>query len=260
MSRYWIKLYHEVLADPKMGRLSDRLYRRTIELFLLAGQEDKAGYLPELDEMAWILRLDPQELYADLEALAATNIVQLRDEGWIVTKFAERQDAETGAERVSRYRQAKRMHGEPVTKRYPAVTQPVTNGVRELELKIESELEIESEQDSPPPTSAAQSRAASAGSSGIFQLYEQQIGILTPMIAESLKDAERQYPTEWVHAAFREAARANVHSWAYVDAILQRWQADGQMSLKRNGRPPPKNGAATTVFDKAREELSKNER
>ena len=23
-SRYWIKLYHEILDDPKMGRLTDR--------------------------------------------------------------------------------------------------------------------------------------------------------------------------------------------------------------------------------------------
>jgi len=27
-SPYWIKLYHEILNDPKMGRLPDRLWRR----------------------------------------------------------------------------------------------------------------------------------------------------------------------------------------------------------------------------------------
>ena len=37
-SKYWIKLYHEVLDDPKMARLPDRLYRRCIEVFLLAGK------------------------------------------------------------------------------------------------------------------------------------------------------------------------------------------------------------------------------
>ena len=31
MYKYWIKLYHEILDDPKMGRLSDRTWRRTNE-------------------------------------------------------------------------------------------------------------------------------------------------------------------------------------------------------------------------------------
>ena len=39
-AKFWIKLYHEILDDPKMGRMPDRLWRRTIELFLLAGELD----------------------------------------------------------------------------------------------------------------------------------------------------------------------------------------------------------------------------
>lgn len=51
-AKYWIKLYHEILHDPKMGRLPDNLWRRCIELFLLAGElgaevdEDDKGHLP----------------------------------------------------------------------------------------------------------------------------------------------------------------------------------------------------------------------
>jgi len=36
---YWIKLYIEILHDAKMGAMSDRLWRRTIEMFLLAGEK-----------------------------------------------------------------------------------------------------------------------------------------------------------------------------------------------------------------------------
>ena len=46
-SRYWIKLYHEILEDPKMGRLSDRQFRRVIELFLLAGDCEMDGQTAE---------------------------------------------------------------------------------------------------------------------------------------------------------------------------------------------------------------------
>jgi hypothetical protein len=31
----WIKLYTEILQDPKMGRLTDRQYRTCVNLFLL---------------------------------------------------------------------------------------------------------------------------------------------------------------------------------------------------------------------------------
>lgn len=45
-SKYWIKLYHEILDDHKMGRLPDRLWRRVIELILLAGEQDDEGLHP----------------------------------------------------------------------------------------------------------------------------------------------------------------------------------------------------------------------
>ena len=41
----------------------------------------------------------------------------------------------------------------------------------------------------------------------IFVLYEQNIGLLSPLIAEDLKDAADQYPAEWIEAAFREAVQ-----------------------------------------------------
>ena len=37
-TRIWIKLYLEILDDPKMDLLPDWLWRRAIELFLLAGE------------------------------------------------------------------------------------------------------------------------------------------------------------------------------------------------------------------------------
>src|SRR3990167_3953516 len=66
-SKYWIKLYHEILDDPKMGLLNDRLYRRTIEMFLMAGDNEKEGTLPPIEHMAWRLRVSPEELEPDVE-------------------------------------------------------------------------------------------------------------------------------------------------------------------------------------------------
>jgi DNA replication protein len=62
----------------------------------------------------------------------------------------------------------------------------------------------------------------------IFTLYEQNIGPLTPMIAERLRDAERTYPARWVEDAIAIAVENNVRKWRYVAAILEDWQTRGR--------------------------------
>jgi len=61
----------------------------------------------------------------------------------------------------------------------------------------------------------------------IFSLYEQNIGLLQPLIAEELREAEEDYPREWIERAFRIAAQRNVRHWRYVQAILKRWASKG---------------------------------
>lgn len=58
----------------------------------------------------------------------------------------------------------------------------------------------------------------------IFALYEHQIGPLTPLIAEQLRDAERSYPRAWVEEAIRVAADYNKRNWRYVQTLLSRWE------------------------------------
>jgi len=62
----------------------------------------------------------------------------------------------------------------------------------------------------------------------IFTLYEQNIGLLTPMIAEELKEAEKLYPAAWIEDAFKEAVKLNKRSWRYIARILERWSAEGR--------------------------------
>jgi DnaD/phage-associated family protein len=69
----------------------------------------------------------------------------------------------------------------------------------------------------------------------IFVLYEQNIGLLTPMIAEELRDAEKTYPADWIADAFREAVELNKRSWRYVVRILERWRTEGRGDRASNG-------------------------
>ncbi len=62
----------------------------------------------------------------------------------------------------------------------------------------------------------------------IFALYEQNIGMLTPIIAQELQDAEQRYPEDWIDSAFKEAVTLNKRNWKYIVKILQRWAAEGK--------------------------------
>jgi DNA replication protein len=62
----------------------------------------------------------------------------------------------------------------------------------------------------------------------IFILYEQNIGPLTPLLAEELGEAQDTYPASWIEDAFREAVELNKRSWRYIQRILERWAAEGK--------------------------------
>ena len=62
----------------------------------------------------------------------------------------------------------------------------------------------------------------------IFTLYEQNIGMLTPMIADNLRDALKVYPESWIRDAIKEAVNQSKRKWSYISAILERWSAEGK--------------------------------
>ncbi|MFC1981282.1 DnaD domain protein [Chloroflexota bacterium] len=62
----------------------------------------------------------------------------------------------------------------------------------------------------------------------IFTLYEQNIGMLTPIIADELREAEKLYPEVWIRDAIKEAVNHSKHKWSYISAILERWSAEGK--------------------------------
>lgn len=61
----------------------------------------------------------------------------------------------------------------------------------------------------------------------IYRLYEENIGPITPMIADALKEAEENYPIQWIEDAIRIAVEKNKRNWRYAEAILERWHREG---------------------------------
>lgn len=70
----------------------------------------------------------------------------------------------------------------------------------------------------------------------IYRLYEENIGALTPMIAEALNEAEQNYPFEWIEEAIRLSVQNNKRSWRYALAILERWRREGKHGSKEESK------------------------
>jgi DnaD/phage-associated family protein len=93
----------------------------------------------------------------------------------------------------------------------------------------------------------AEAGAPASKRSNIFQLYEEVIGPLTPIVAQELEEAEQLYPYAWLEEALREAALLNKRSWRYASRILQRWATEGR-TRETAGRDPGEGNSARAQF------------
>lgn len=62
----------------------------------------------------------------------------------------------------------------------------------------------------------------------VYELYEQNIGLLSPIIADRIAEALDLYPIPWVEDAIGEAVAYNRRSWRYIERILQNWATEGR--------------------------------
>jgi len=79
----------------------------------------------------------------------------------------------------------------------------------------------------------------------IFKLYEDNIGLISPILADELKDAEATYPPEWIEDAFKIAVENNVRKWSYIRAVLERFATSGREDVGKN---QPDSGAGKSWF------------
>ncbi len=96
----WIKLFTDILKDPRLGRQTDAIQMRYIQLQLIAGECDARGALIDrdypLDEMdlAWRLRKPVDQLRDELQTLLDLGLLERNadpaagESFWIVVNFA----------------------------------------------------------------------------------------------------------------------------------------------------------------------------
>jgi DNA replication protein len=78
------------------------------------------------------------------------------------------------------------------------------------------------------PPAPVRSDMQAAVPNNIYSLYESNIGMITQLISEQLKEAEKLYPPEWIESAFKEAVALNKRNWRYILRILERWDTEGK--------------------------------
>jgi hypothetical protein len=230
-SKYWIKLYHEMLHDPKVMRLEDHLFRRFIEMLLYAGETDSDGILPCLADMAWTLRADENELTDDLAALSEAGLVEETDGGWLVSNFAKRQEPVPGSQRVQRYRNRQRKaeyYGDAdATEPKRNGNAPVTN--RYIDADTDTDVDAEESVTSVTASRNSQKAAAATGYGPILGRY----GVLVSgaVQADMWRDLYESAGEALFEAALRETAanQTGPPRLRYVGSIIKRCQEEGTM-------------------------------
>ena len=225
-SKYWLKLFYEIIDDPKMGRLPDNLWRRFIELLCIAGEYNRDGRLPAIHDIAWRLRTEEEALRIEFDQMSRIGLIDFinapLDEHWIVTNFAKRQEAQSASERgkLFRKRQRKQYYYEPetVTERKPNVS------------FADKDKDKDKDKD--------------AAFAAVSTHYLNNIGDIATTMRDKLELAIEDFPVDWIIEAIDISVEQNKRSWAYAHAILRRWKSDGKSSGK-------KQSSVSEMLDKA---------
>ena len=238
-SKYWIKLYHEILHDPKMGKLPDHLWRRTIEAFLIAGEYGDDGRLPCPSDVAWTLRTTEEEIVECWDALTEAGIVTKDMDGWYVTKFAARQAAVSGQERLKRFRE--RQHRAQYDGNEIATTRYVDADV---------ETDTESDADAEGANTAPEEPPAPATPRTVLEILVQETGEKLPdrkwadRIVESVPldalEAWRQHCAGWIGSGYKGKN---------LVGLLDRWKTNPISLSNGNGHTPLSDTGPPVVVD-----------
>jgi hypothetical protein len=104
MAGYWLKLYTEILDDPKYYRLSDNAKLGMYELMLVAKKVGQDGHLPEVDDIEFYTRRPADWWLPVIEELKQIEFIVANDTGDKIRKFEERQRALTNNEKQKYHR------------------------------------------------------------------------------------------------------------------------------------------------------------
>ena len=229
MSGLWFRIYDEALDDPRLQRLPASLFRAWFNVLCAASRN--GGTLPDLPDLAFMLRTRPGALSRRLEALKAAGLIEeaegaLRPVEWERRQFVERAADPTAAERMRRFR-------ERAAERNGAVTPTLTNAPLEQDTPLD--------QDS---LTAPEGASASEGFDEFWRAFPQREGDNPeqPALAAFRKAVAAGADPEAITAGAKAYASATAARERRYIASAARWLSEGrwrgETSAPRLHAPP----------------------
>lgn len=105
----WIKLWNEMLHDPKILSLTDEQHRFWINCLLMAGSLEKQGALGTTEDVAIIARKSVFTTRRLLDVFQRLDMVTSMSRVWLIKNFAKRQHI-APSDRPEAMRERQRKH------------------------------------------------------------------------------------------------------------------------------------------------------
>jgi len=227
MAGYWLKLYTEILEDPKYYRMSDTGKLGMYELFLLAKKSVNGdGELPTVEDIAFYTRRAEEWWNSALTELEKYHIVEKNAEGmFYVRNFKTRQAPIEATERARQNRAIKNKNAyETYASEYEKYGETETE-------KIKNKSRGEVEQSNPPP--APSYSITQTGDPFTTQVFS----AVTGMTAIPGGDLPKVLPAI-------DALRSKYPSVETMAAYLRPYYAHWQTKKTKDGRPFSKSNCA----------------
>jgi len=103
----WFRFYDDAINDPKILKLSDKLFRFWTGILCVASKND--GRIPLLEDVALMLRMKPEKAAELFEELVTAGLIDINETGACPHNWSGRQfKSDVSTERVKRFRNGRR--------------------------------------------------------------------------------------------------------------------------------------------------------
>lgn len=152
----WLKLWHSFLDSVKIQSVTEALRARYVNLLCVACKFGQNGKLPDITQVAFMIRLSSDEAQETLEKLIDARLIERRGKAYYIHDWDQWQHKKSrDAEKQKRYRDNVR------TLRNEECNNPVTRYITDgnASPRVREELEIEKERDKKTPLKSPKGEA-----------------------------------------------------------------------------------------------------
>ena len=222
----WLRLYTEVLNDPKVQRLDGDTFKGWVNLLCVAKESSGSGTLPTLSDIAFYLRTDANTTGQLVQRLIDAGLIDQVGEyyimhGWNLRQYESDNDP-TAIERKRRERDRKR----DVTD-MSRVTSRTSHGQCHTNVtRTETETETETDRASESVTRKA-------------EVLLGQVEVSYPITQRKLAELERVYSEQWLIDCFDViiAKDKKINKpLGYAIGILKDWKLNGKPEQRSAGQ------------------------